>query len=80
MKRREILESAFTILAILALWPVILGWEHPIYNIMLGVILIIFIVLVINKFRRVKHMYEERKIEAKKRPPGPPDPRDVFQP
>jgi hypothetical protein len=47
---------------------------------MLGVILIIFIVLVINKFRRVKHMYEESKIEAKKRPPGPPDPRDMFQP
>ena len=65
MKRREILESAFTILAILALWPVTLGWKHPIYNIMLGVILIIFIVLVINKFRRVKHMYEESKIEAK---------------
>ena len=80
MKKREILESAFTILAILALWPVILGWEHPIYNIMLGVILIIFIVLVINKFRRVKHMYEESKIEAKKRPPGPPDPREMFQP
>ena len=78
MKRREILESAFTILAVLALWPVILGWEHPVYSLLLGVILVIFIVLVINKFRRVKHMYNESKVEAKNRPPGPPDPRDMF--
>lgn len=80
MNRREILEAAFTILAILALWPVILGWEHPIYNVLLGVILIIFIVLVANKFRRIKHMYDENKVTAKKRPPGPPDPRDMFRP
>jgi|GEM_PF-1734250 hypothetical protein len=78
MNRREILESAFTILAVLALWPVILGWEHPVYSLLLGVILVIFIVLVINKFRRVKHMYNESKVEAKNRPPGPPDPRDMF--
>ncbi len=78
MNRREILESAFTILAILALWPVILGWEHPIYSILLGVILVIFIVLTVNKFRRIKRLHDEGKIEAKGRPPGPPDPRDIL--
>jgi len=71
MTRKEKLEAVFTLFAILALWPVILGWDNPIYQIVLGVLLVIFIALVIQKFRRIRTTYNESKIEAKKRkPPG----------
>lgn len=69
MTRREIAESVFTILAILALWPVILGWDHPVYQAVLVVVLVILAVLVVHKFRRIRQMYEDQKPEARKRPP-----------
>lgn len=70
MTTREKLEAGFTILAILALWPVILGWENPLYQVALGVILVIFIVLVAQKFRRIRAIYNATRVEAKKRKPS----------
>ena len=70
MTTKEKLEAGFTILAILALWPVILGWENPVYQVVLGVILVVFIVLVTQKFRRMRAIYNATRVEAKKR--GPP--------
>ena len=69
MTTREKLEAGFTILAILALWPVILGWENPVYQVVLGVILVVFIGLVVQKFRRIRSIYNASKVEAKKRRP-----------
>lgn len=69
MTTKEKLEAGFTILAILALWPVILGWENPLYQVALGVILVVFIVLVAQKFRRIRSIYNATKVEAKKRRP-----------
>ena len=71
MTTKEKLEAGFTILAILALWPVILGWENPVYQVVLGVILVVFIVLVTQKFRRMRAIYNATRVEAKKR--RPPD-------
>lgn len=71
MTKKEKLEAGFTILAIFALWPVILGWENPIYQVILVVILVVFIALVAQKFRRLRSIYNASKVEAKKRrPPG----------
>jgi uncharacterized membrane protein len=67
MTRREIVESIFTILAIIALWPVLLNWEHPLYQVFLGVILVILCVLVIGKFRRIRKEFDKTKIETKRR-------------
>lgn len=75
MTTKEKLEAGFTILAILALWPVILGWENPVYQVVLGVILVVFIVLVAQKFRRIRSIYNATKVEAKKRRP-PSEERD----
>ena len=69
MTTKEKLEAGFTILAILALWPVILGWENPLYQVALGVILVVFIVLVAQKFRRIRSIYNATRVEAKKRRP-----------
>ncbi len=69
MTTKEKLEAGFTILAILALWPVILGWENPVYQVVLGVILVVFIVLVVQKFRRIRTIYNASKVEARKRRP-----------
>ena len=71
MTTREKLEAGFTILAIFALWPVILGWENPVYQVVLGVILVVFIALVAQKFRRIRSIYNASKVEAKKRRPPP---------
>ena len=78
MTTREKLEAGFTILAILALWPVILGWENPVYQVILGVILVVFIALVAQKFRRIRAIYNASKVEAKKRRPRPGKPDDPF--
>jgi len=69
MTTREKLEAGFTILAIFALWPFILGWENPVYQVVLGVILVVLLVLVAQKFRRIRSIYNESRVEAKKRPP-----------
>ena len=78
MTRKEKLEAGFTILAIFALWPVVLGWENPVYQVVLGVILVIFIVLVAQKFRRVRAIYNASKVEARKRKPPAGNADDPF--
>ena len=67
MTNKEKFEAGFTLLAILALWPVILGWENPIYQVILSVFLIVFVVLVVHKIRRIRGMYKESMVEAKNR-------------
>ena len=67
MTKREIGESIFTILAIIALWPVLLNWEHPLYRVFLGVILVVLCVLVIGKFKRIRDEFDKTKIETKRR-------------
>jgi len=67
MTNKEKFEAGFTLLAILALWPVILGWENPIYQVILSVFLVVFVVLVVHKIRRIRGMYKESMVEAKNR-------------
>lgn len=78
MTKKEKLEAGFTILAILALWPVILGWENPLYQVVLGVILVVFIVLVAQKFLRIRAIYNATRVEAKKRRPPAGDRDEPF--
>ncbi len=79
MTTKEKFEAGFTILAILALWPVILGWENPVYQVILGVFLVVFIVLVVQKFRRIRAMYNESRVDAKKRTPQAGNTDDPFR-
>ncbi len=67
MTRRELAEAVFTILAIASLWPAILGWNHPIYQVALVIVLTVLVILVVGKFRRMRQVYDGTKVEAKKR-------------
>ena len=67
MTKREIGESIFTILAIIALWPVLLNWEHPLYQVFLCIILVVLCVLVIGKFKRLRDEFDKTKIETKRK-------------
>lgn len=67
MTKREIAEWIFTILAIASLWPAMLGWNHPVYQVAMGVVLAILVVLVVGKFRRMRKVYDGTKVEAKKK-------------
>ena len=78
MTKREIAESVFTILAILSLWPVLFEWDHPIYQVILGVVLVILCALVIGKFRRFRQEADKKRLDVKNRPPGPPGPPGTF--
>ena len=55
------------ILAIVLLWPSILGWDNPIYQVALVIVLAVLVVLVVGKFRRMGQVYDETKVNAKKR-------------
>lgn len=72
MTKREIAESVFTILAILSLWPMLLGWSHPLYHVILGVELVILCALVIGKFRRFRQEADKKRLDVRNRPPGTP--------
>ena len=54
---RHLFEDIFIILCIICLWPVILGWTHFIYQILLYGALI---GLVIIFFRRIKRFNQAR--------------------
>lgn len=46
------LEDIFTLLCIFTLWPVLLGWQHPIYQATLYVALVGLIVILVRRVRR----------------------------
>lgn len=66
MTKSEIAERIFTILAIAALWPMILGWHSLIYKIILVVILVILSVLLVNKFRRINQVFRDDRSQNRK--------------
>lgn len=55
--RGRLVEDVFIIVCILSLWPVILGWRHPVYQVVLYVALA---GLVLIFFRRLRRFREAR--------------------
>ena len=53
-RRRIILEDTFIILSILALWPTILGWDSPIYDLLKYGALAGLVYIFIRRLRRYK--------------------------
>ena len=56
-KHPYLLEDIFIILCILSLWPVILGWQEPIYEFILYTALVGLVVIM---FRRIKRFRQAR--------------------
>ena len=52
--RQILLEDAFIILSILALWPSILGWDHPIYDLLKYGALVGLVLIFIRRMKRYK--------------------------
>ncbi|MSS73972.1 MAG: hypothetical protein EXS64_21175 [Candidatus Latescibacteria bacterium] len=58
-RRRHILiEDAFIILSILALWPAILGWDHIVYDLMKYAALAGLVLIFIRRRKRYKDRQE----------------------
>ena len=60
-KRLRLLEDAFILVCIIALWPVVLGWQHLVYEIVLYAALagLVFIFYRrINRFRDARREAE----------------------
>lgn len=53
-RRHILLEDAFIILSILALWPSILGWDHVVYDLMKYAALAGLILIFIRRLRRYR--------------------------
>ena len=53
-RRQIILEDAFIVLSILALWPTILGWDHLIYELLKYGALAGLVLIFIRRIQRYK--------------------------
>lgn len=53
-KRVRLFEDLFILLCILALWPVILGWDEPVYEFALYVALAGLLVIFFRRIRRFR--------------------------
>jgi hypothetical protein len=53
-KKVRLAEDIFIILCILSLWPVILGWEEPVYEFALYVALAGLLVIFFRRVKRFK--------------------------
>ena len=60
-KPRHLLEDIFILLCILVIWPVILGWNHLIYEILLYVALAGLVWIFIRRIRRFRQARDELK-------------------
>ncbi len=56
---RHLFEDIFIILCIICLWPVILGWTHIVYEILLYVALIGLIIIFVRRIRRFRQARDE---------------------
>jgi len=61
MSRTEIAESALIVMALLSLWPVILGHRSALYSLWLIVVLGAMVWLAVRRFRRIRAAAEEAK-------------------
>ena len=53
-KRARRIEDIFIILCILSLWPVILGWQQPVYEAVLYLALVGLVVILVRRIRRFR--------------------------
>ncbi len=63
-KRARLVEDLFTLVCIFSLWPVVLGWEGPVYRAILYVALagLVFVfVRRMNRFREARREAEGHK-------------------
>ncbi len=58
-KPKHLLEDIFILLCILTLWPVILGWRHPVYEFVLYAALLGLVVIFYRRVQRFRQAREE---------------------
>ncbi|MCJ7822640.1 MAG: hypothetical protein MUQ26_06125 [Armatimonadetes bacterium] len=75
MRRMVIFESALIILALASLWPLLVGFHHPVYSLWLCAMLGAMVWVAVRRLKRVRAASEEAKrkrddAERSGRPPG----------
>ena len=58
-KPKHLLEDIFILLCIGSLWPVILGWNHPIYQAVLYLALAGLLVILVRRIKRFRQVRDE---------------------
>ena len=58
-RRGRLVEDIFILLCVLSLWPVILGWQHPIYEVGLYVALAGLVAILVRRARRFSQARQE---------------------
>ena len=58
-KPRHLLEDLFIILCILSLWPTILGWDGPLYDLVLYGALAGLLVILFRRLKRFRNARDE---------------------
>ena len=60
-KPKHLLEDLFIILCILSLWPTILGWDDPLYDLVLYGALAGLLIILFRRLRRFRRARDELK-------------------
>ena len=55
----RLLEDLFILVSILSLWPVILGWRGPLYQVLLYLALAGLVVVLVRRVRRLQRARQE---------------------
>ncbi|MEW6753991.1 MAG: hypothetical protein AB1505_23880 [Candidatus Latescibacterota bacterium] len=58
-RRARLAEDLFIILCILSLWPVILGWRHPVYQFILYLALAGLVVIFFRRLKRFRDVRDD---------------------
>ena len=61
MRRIEILESVLIVVALASLWPLLVGFHHPVYSLWLCVMLGAMVWVAVRRLRRIRAAAEEAK-------------------
>ena len=58
-KPRHLGEDLFILLSVLAIWPSILNWDHPAYDLLMYGALIGLVLIFLRRLRRFRRVREE---------------------
>ena len=71
MTKTEIVESVFSIVALVSLWPLIfLRWRSPWYYVYLYAVIAVLLVISVRRFRRFRRLLEEQRERQEKEERG----------
>ena len=68
--RSAIWETVAIFFAIVAMWPLVLRWEGPIFQVLLYLALLVMIVVFVRRWKKFHRLFERKRDEEKEAPGG----------